>query len=618
MEYLAETDPVFDPAAALAEAATLAAQYKAPGADDEPGVDEPVDPDPTTIKYDQRDALVSRIRSGEIPTRLAPALKVARELAAHGSPVLAAQAYLGHWTELTTTERSALLTAIYYQVPGEAGDAHLPVIDIDDLFGKAPIVIEQIRGVAKATSSSTDLMALGALAAASSALARKVEIHPGDGWTTYPHLYIAVEATSGAGKGPMTKRMGCLGAIRKWQADLVTRHEADHRRRRLDREILADERSDKKRALKKASPTDKAGLMAEVLSMDERLESPTPALPWFVANDVTPQRFVDMAHASGFVMLCHGEGKVILKAFTGKSDTMDGIGVWLSAWSVEDDDRDRVHTADKARPRDSRLAATCLLPLQPGVLAPTTPEAQTMLRDLADRGMFGRLIVARPRRVDVDESIEVELDNGARELQARYDALITGLCESAIELDPSRPLAPAQPAIARLDKDAGAAFLQFQTHYKAMANPGGPYATEFYEPVAQKHGEQALRIATVLAALRVGRFDADGFRVTLDDWQRAARFCENYVLPHALACSDRISLTMVGADAAEIARVVAERAPMTRSALRKGPFHTWDPERTNDRKDRFDPAFDTAVKKGLIIAEKRGKTEVYIAVRGAA
>lgn len=616
MEYLAtNTVPVFDPAAALAEAAALAAQYKAPGAD-EPSVDEPVDPDPTTIQYDRRDALVSRIRSGETPARLAPMLDMTRELAAHGCPILAAQTYLGHQTELTTTERSALLTVVYYQLAGEAGDAHLPVIDIDDLFGHAPIVVEQIRGVAKATSSSTDLMALGALAAASSALARKVEIHPGDGWTTYPHLYIAVEATSGAGKGPMTKRMGCLGAIKKWQADLVTRYEADHRRRRLEREILEDARKDKYRAAKKAPPTDQARLLGEVLSIDERLAEPEPALPWFIANDITPQRFVDMCHGSGFVMLCHGEGKVILKAFTGKSDTMDGIGVWLSAWSVEDDDRDRVGNADKARPRDSRLAASALLALQPGVLAPTTPDAQLMLRDLADRGGFGRLIVARPRRVNVDESTEVELDNGARELQARYDAFITGLCESAIDLDPSRPLAPAGPAIARLDEDAGAAFLQFQKHYKAMANTGGFYASEFYEPIAQKIGEQALRIATVIAALRVGRFGADGFRVTLDDWQRAARFCENYVLPHALACSDRISLTMVGADAAEIARVVAERPPMTRRALRKGPFHTWDPERTNDRKDRFDPAFETAVKKGLIIAEKRGKTEVYIAVRG--
>lgn len=167
---------------------------------------------------------------------------------------------------------------MYHQPAGEAGDAHLPEIDIDDLFGNAPIVIEQIRGVAKATSSSADLMALGALAAASSALARKVEIHPGDGgtWTPNPHLYVVVEATSGAGKGPMTKQMGCLGAIKKWQADLVARHEADVRDQRLDREILKDERLDKFRALKKAAPTDKARLKGEIHVLDDRLAEPAP------------------------------------------------------------------------------------------------------------------------------------------------------------------------------------------------------------------------------------------------------------------------------------------------------------------------------------------------------
>lgn len=568
--------------------------------------------DPAVVHFGKRDVLADRLRAGDVPPHLAPLFELSRELAAHGATFMVTEAHLERHEDLTATERSALVVAVHHRPPGVNGDAHLPRIDVDDLFAGSPVVIEAVGAVAAASHSNPDLMALGALAAASAALARKVEIRLPDGFCTTANLHVVVEARSGRGKGPMTKRMGALGVLLKWQNNvLIPRHANACRLRQIDHDLVASDVKDKTSELQKVhrAGTDRAAehrLKQELADLKTRLaDMPVPTEPWFIINDTSPQRFVDMCHAAGFGMLCHGEGDVLLKAFTAKSDS-DNMGPLLSSWSVEEQRRDRVGTAKDARVKDGLVAAAILLPLQPNNLAPTTAEAQAVLRDLNERGAFARWVVARPPVVAVSEG-EDEDAVVSKVDTSRYDDLLVSLCESAIDLDPLRPLAPARPAPVVFDEDAGAAALKFQKRYKAKANPGCSMSGNGPAEIALKIGEQAFRIAAVIAALRVRSFGAEGYTITLDDWQRAVRFAENYVLPHVLACVERAGNTSVGADAMAIASTLAERGPMTKSALRRGPFKTWDVDKSNDRKSRFTAALDTALERGIVRAEQQGR-----------
>ena len=137
-----------------------------------------------------------------------------------------------------------------------------------DLFGASPVVVDQIRSVAEQSSSNSDLMALGALAAGSFALARKLSItFPTTAWSTYTNLWVVPEAQSGRGKGPMLKQMG-MSTIKRWQSVLVDRYADIIRADNRKREVLNEERDEHKQASKKAR---KAGLLAEHERLEKRI-----------------------------------------------------------------------------------------------------------------------------------------------------------------------------------------------------------------------------------------------------------------------------------------------------------------------------------------------------------
>lgn len=577
--------------------------------------------DPKKVHHDQRDALVTRLRAEDVPTHLAAALAMVRLLAEHGAPYDASEAYIAQTEYLTETERSAILHAVHVRPAGETGDAHLPELDYADLFGASPVVVDQIRSVAEQSSSNSDLMALGALAAGSFALARKLAVtFPTTSWSTYTNLWVVPEAQSGRGKGPMIKQMG-MGLVKRWQSVLVDRYagiiRADNRRR----EVLNEQRDEHRQASKKAR---KAGLLAEhemhekrIVELDGELASPERTEPYFVLNDVTPQAFVEACHGTGFVGMNHGEGEVVLRHFTGKSDT-DALGALLASWSVEDHDRRRVANKGQKRPADTLTMSACLLPLQPGTLNPSTPDAQETLAEMVRRGVFGRMIVARPRILALpEEYIECEVGVDV-ELRAAYDALLIRMCESACDLDPQRPLAPSTPAKAAFDADAADAALRLQHAYKVKANPDGPLSDPHLAQIAQKFGEQVMRVAAVVAAFRVGSFGADGFRVTMDDWQRAVRFCEGYVLPHAVACAARCKGSAIDADADAVLTYLNTKGPTDLRSLR-AHFRSWGLAAVNDRRTRFDAAVATLVSRCDVKLEDLPRKRVMVHVlRGGA
>ena len=578
--------------------------------------------DPKRIHHDQRDALASRLRDEDVPVHLAAALETVRLLAGHGAPFDASEAYLARTDYLTETERSAILHAVHVRPAGETGDAHLPELDYVDLFGGSPAVVDQIRSVSELSASNSDLMALGALAAGSFALARKVTVtFPSTSWSTYTNLWVVPEAMSGRGKGPMLKQMG-MSTLKRWQQVLVDRYADVIRADNRKREVLNEERSELAQASKKAR---KAGQLAEhekleklIVDLDGHLATPERTEPYFVLNDVTPQAFVEACHGTGFVGMFHGEGEVVLRQFTAKSDTTDALGTLLGSWSVEDHDRRRIGNKGQKRPADTLTMSACILPMQPGTLNPSTPDAQETLAEMVRRGAFGRMIAARPRIVPLpEEYVESEITYDSQRRGA-FDALLIRMCESASDLDPQRPLAPSAPAKAAFDDDAASAALRFQYAYKVKANPGGPMSDPHLDQIAQKFGEQAMRVAAVIAAFRVGSFGADGYRVTMDDWQRAVRFCEGYVLPHAVACAARVSGSAIDADADAVLAYLSTKGPTDLRSLR-AHFRSWGLAAVNDRRTRFDAAVATLVSRSDVKLEDLPRKRVMVHVlRGGA
>lgn len=611
------------PHRAGAELAAMAAAL-APPADP----DEPADLDPSSVDVTLRDALADRLRAGDVPARLVTYADEVRELAAHGCPFHAAVNFLERRELLTATERSAITSAVYDARPGETGEALIPDLDYRDLFAGSPVVIEQIE-TRSGGRLSTDLLALGALAAGSAALARKVTIDSRDrGWHTWPVLQIAAVADSGRGKGPMTRAMGSTGALQKWERTLCARHAAHVKRAAHDRELRVALRDDLFKREKKAFLAGQADEVARlrdlVVGLDVELAAPLPRTPRFLSlGDGSPEGLEDHAMAAGFLHMTPAEGMVLLRRFAGTDRDKDGLNLPLIGWSCEASGRLLVSRKDEPVPADDIVAISMLLPMQRANLAPDTPDGQRELRTMVERGWVARWIVARPRVMVVAEPEEEEDDDivlaSDCPVQARYDAFLLRLAESASDLDPDRPLAPARPAVARLDDDAARAFRRFQRHYTALGGPGGAMQEWGHCLTAQKLGEMVLRVACVVAAMRVVTFGGEGFTITRDDWDRAQRFVEGYSLPHARAVIERAAGSSFDADAAELARYLAERGPKTVRDLRRGPFKRWGLGAANDRRERFDVALATAEKLSLVRVEKLAANSLKVhALRGAA
>lgn len=520
----------------------------------------------------------------------------------------------------------------------------MPSIDLDDLFGGSPALVNMVRWVAGEVVCGPDLPALTILALASAACAVKVVGACGT-WTNPPKLYLAAEVASGENKSRVRKachvkmlQARARGPVTLWHADLGERLGGGAEGRALDLKIRLSDLERLKRS--KGDPTLISDLEVEVFKLRRDLKAKTPPVPgWLQIGKVTPAQYMRDMEIGGFVACFPDEGKETLWAFVGESGKGD-IAPLLCGFTGEAWGNSTIAAEQRGDLR--RFAdyhATVWLPLQLGVLTPTTPEDARMLATLADRGFLARFLIARPRAVTSAEAplrraehverwagvdARTQVDGPYKTLLA---ALLNGEGQTAEDMDgiPERraeevlvgmphPLVPARPWVFTYDDEAEAALLDYQTKTRDSAKAGGEHDEAMRAAFVGRLADHAHRLATLLAVLRSGGFEGGG-TVTLADVQRAIRFLDGYALPHTLAVYERATFAPIVDDAETVLRHVRAVGEITKSALlSRLPLggREWDKARGSDRLTRLEVALESLEARGRVtlLAVRKGSVLV--------
>lgn len=287
----------------------------------------------------------------------------------------------------------------------------MPEIDVADLFGGSPICAEMAKWCAGDVVCGPDLPVLTMLALFSAAVACKA-IGDCGGWTNPPSLFLAVEVASGENKTRVRKLCGgrmltahAMGAVADWH-DILN---AAHGQRMIAARF--DKKTKEAQIVKyKNDPVAVAEFTAELYAIETELKRKSITTPgWLQEGKITPAQYIREMQLGGFIAAMPDEGKETLWEFVGGEGKKSGdLAPLLCAFSGEPCTNATIageQRGDLRRFHDFR--ATMWLPLQPGVLTPTTPEDGRMLANLGERGLLARLLIARPRPVRSEEAPSV-------------------------------------------------------------------------------------------------------------------------------------------------------------------------------------------------------------------
>lgn len=520
----------------------------------------------------------------------------------------------------------------------------MPAIDLDDLFGGSPIIAEMVRWVAGEVVCGPDLPALTILALLSAACAVKVE-GDADGWRSAPHLYIAAEVASGENKSRVRKmcKASMLAAhadkgVADWHTILGKRTGASHVDLRADRQIKSDQLAKLKK--ERASSLVTLEISAEIDAIDRALKvKPVPVPGCWQPGKITPAQYMREMEIGGFVAAFPDEGKETLMTFVGENGKGD-LAPLLCGFTGEEYKNSTVtgeQRGDLRRFRDYH--STVWLPLQLGVLTPTTPDDARLLAMLADRGFLARFLIARPRAVTCEEAPGVREAHAKRwagvdvatTVEGPYKSLLAAVLhangqtavdgdgiaarrEEEVEVGLPHPLVPCAPWVFTFTPTAHAALIAYQTRTRDSAKKGGKHDEAMRAAFVNRIADHAHRLATLLAVARVGRIEGGG-DVVIDDVQRAIRFLDGYALPHTLAVYERATFAPIVDDAETVLRHVRAVGEITKSALLgRLPLggREWDKARGSDRLTRLEVALESLEARGRItlLAVRKGSVLV--------
>ena len=528
--------------------------------------------------------------------------------------------------------------------PTPAEGPAVPGIDVDDLFGGCPAVARFTRWVAGEVVCGPDLPVLQVLAAFSAAVAVKAVGHCGK-WANPPNLFLAAEVASGENKSRVRKACdaGALirhaaGAVADWHRILGDRIGADCESTRVDKEIKNAELKKLKQA-KADTVTIKAASedLARLVKAMQVKPAPTPG--WLQLGKVTPAQYIRDMELGGFVAAFPDEGKETLWTFVGENGKGD-LAPLLCGFTGEDYMSSNIGAEQRGdQRRFTKYRATVWLPLQLGVLTPTTPEDARMLAMLADRGFLARFLIARPRAVTCAEAPEVRAAHATAfdgvdvetEVEAPYKALLAALLSAngqtaedgdgiaerraeEVEVGLPHPLVPARPWRFDYTPLAEAALIAYQTRTRDSAKEGGAHDGVMVSAFVSRLADHAHRLATLLAILRKGGIEGGG-EVTAEDVGRATRFLDRYALPHTLAVYARATFAPIVDDAETVLRHVRAVGEITKSVLlSKLPLggREWDKTKGSDRLTRLDVALESLEARGrvMLLAVKKGSVLV--------
>lgn len=504
----------------------------------------------------------------------------------------------------------------------------LPHVDIADLFADVPVAGDQcIAAQESLRMSSADVPALFALGFASAALAARCRIEMEPGWRPPPHLFVIASVPSGRGKSGAVERMG--GVLhRRWQADVG--HEWDEValaaavRRDTARALYSDYQRQAVRIRKsineggrKGESLVEAAANLEVVEDHLRkvqleIQAAHLSRPTWIQADSTPEKFVNLVKEFGFALLVAGEGATILQAFTQGSMGRNRVAALLSAWTGEALDRARVGGPNSVVVVDryAELHACMVLPVQNFLLEPSGEDRErtTILRELAAAGFFARCLVAREEvtgtcdaPIEFDDSwVGMPRVTDARHVDAKnaWENLLCEIWLSGCRPPPAQPLAPErpdEPHSIRLVPEARDYLLRFQLWAAEQTKTGGRWAAERVAESAARVGEQAMRVAAVLAVMRCR--SCVGVEVTLAEAERAVRFCKDYAMPLIEHLLERAKPDPIADDADIVRKRVADlqvKHPggVPKRILQQRLGRGWGKADANARTSRVDAALE--------------------------
>lgn len=505
----------------------------------------------------------------------------------------------------------------------------LPHVDIADLFADVPLVSEQCLAAQESLRmSSADVPALFALGFASAALAARcrIEVEP-PGFRPPPHLFVVASVPSGRGKSGAVDRMG--GVLhRKWQSDIGVEWDevalAAAVQRDTARSLYADYQRQAVRLRKTINEGGRKGesLIEAQANLDiveghlrkaqAEIQAAQLSKPTWIQADSTPEKFVNLVKEFGFALLVAGEGATILQAFTQGNVGRNRVAALLSAWTGEALDRARVggQNAVVVVDRYAELHACMVLPVQNFLLEPSGEDRErtTILRELAAAGFFARCIVAREEVTGTCEA-PIEFDDtwagvpkvtGTRHIAAKiaWDDLLTEIWVSGYRPPPAQPLAPErpdEPHSIHLVPEARDHLLRFQTWAAEQTKIGGRWAAERVAESANRVGEQAMRVAAVLAVMR--HRSCVGVEITLAEAERAVRFCKDYAMPLIEHLLERAKPDPIADDADVVRKRVADLqvkypAGVPKRVLQQRLGRGWGKPDANARASRVDAALE--------------------------
>jgi len=375
-----------------------------------------------------------------------------------------------------------------------------------------------VEAVAEHTQTPSDLPALLALGALSTACARTARIQGSPGWTEALNLYACVALPSGSRKSAVVQ--ACARPIEEYEAAECERRRPEISAKTAERATLEHRLQALTRKAANCPPDLRMAADAERNeAAREFAEKPDEHMPRSLADDATPEVLARlMAEQQGRIACLSAEGAVVFEQAAGRySESGPKLEVYLAGHAGDTLRVDRVgRKTDHVR----APALTLCLTVQPSALTGAMARP-----DFKGRGLLARFLWAVPR----SQIGYRKLNTGPVPARARDE--YARLLRCLLQRHPCD-----DPPVIHMSPDAAVAFLAFRERCEHELRPGERF--EHLQDWGSKLPGLALRIAGLLHLVE----HADDVPVCVETIEAACRIGE-YAAGHAL-----IAFGMMGAD----------------------------------------------------------------------
>lgn len=498
------------------------------------------------------------------------------------------------------------------------GDDALEALDARRVFGEDSPVAHHCEAVGAALGIPATIPVLTALAFRGIGCADRVRLRIDDPnratpWSCPMHVWLYGELPATGGKTSLLTAMGhpeVLGfagaAKRAWRNVAAT----DAHRRKKAARVAASAKSE-----------------AEAIAAEALIESPRHMVPDMICDRTTVEDTRWTTLQSGYTTSILGEGKEGLERFVytlAVNDLNDGF----SGAHVDANTRKDRREGNQVMFGEMHMSLVWLP--QPGSLTPTDLTARkNVIEAIGQKGFLARFLTARGEAGVVQP--KGTRDHGELErIKTAYmldlAGFLGGVKPVAVGegvplpgLD-GHPLAPRSEHVTAasveqvyagrwvdITGEAAARLYEFQQRHKGIARElrlAAEARGQTIEPRSPTHGrigEQAMRVAAVLALIRVGGLQHEVVSVTLDEAERAIYVCET-LLPHAASMIREASMGEVAALVRRIVRVLASHGKMTEARLWSSHAQHWPEVAGWDGRARasITAALESAERYGLV------------------